>query len=69
MLKKIDLRFFTYCYSKCEVDICEITEKQFLKLNGVISYERHSVFENGCRQVCITIQPDDYPYFNELERP
>ena len=68
MIKDINVRFFTYCINDDEYpDICEITESQFKELKGVITYERHSVFDNGCRQICLTIEPKDYPYQCDLK--
>ena len=74
MIKAIDIRFFTYCINDDEFDdICEITESQFIALSEKeylkTTYGRHSVFENGVRQVCLTIEPKDYPYQCDLERP
>lgn len=58
----IDLRFFSYCITdEDEIDICEITEQTLLASEGVITYKRHTVFENGCNQVCLTIEPASYP--------
>jgi hypothetical protein len=68
MIKNINVRFFTYCFEDNEPDICEITEAQFIQLKGKITYERHSVFDNGCRQICLTVEPAGYPDSNELER-
>lgn len=75
MIKNINVRFFTYCNNEeNDADICEITENQFLKLNkgleitNPIYYERYTVFENGCNQICLTIEPTDWPSIDELER-
>jgi hypothetical protein len=61
MLESINVRFFTVAYDHDrELDEIEITEKQFLELvndGAVIEYERHTVFENGCRQVCLSLDP------------
>jgi hypothetical protein len=38
-----------------EVAIVEIDEATFVRLEGVITYERHTVSANGIRQVCLTI--------------
>lgn len=37
--------------------IVECTEAGFMAYDGVISYERHTVRENGCAQVCLTKYP------------
>lgn len=63
------LRFFTYANDEQnEVDIVEVTEAQFLAINGTVTYERHTVFNNGVSQVCLTVYPIDYyPYASDLE--
>lgn len=54
-IKGINVRFFCYAWDETGApDIVETTESEFLKLGGEISYERHSVFENGCHQICLT---------------
>jgi hypothetical protein len=69
----INVRFFTYCFDvgSDEVDILEITENQFIALaeneNSKITYERHTVFQNGCSQICLTVEPMDFPYSDEIE--
>lgn len=35
----------------------ECTESEFLEAEGQITYERHTVFENGCSQICLTKDP------------
>ena len=68
-MKTGSLRFFTYCYNEDEIeplDIVEITENQFINLKGVITYERHTMFENGVNQICLSIEPDNYSYKSEL---
>jgi hypothetical protein len=63
----INVRFFSYCTNADnEPDICEVTESQFLDLKGVITYERHTIRENGCSQICLTIEPQDYPMQYDL---
>lgn len=32
----------------------EVCEADFLEADGVILYERHTVFENGVSQICLT---------------
>jgi hypothetical protein len=55
-IKAINVRF--YCYDTDEFTgelyIIEIDEATFAQLDGVITYERHTVFDNGVRQVCLT---------------
>tara|TARA_A100000172_G_C2963617_1_gene83379 strand:+ start:33 stop:296 length:264 start_codon:yes stop_codon:yes gene_type:complete len=71
MIENIPIRFFTYAYENGEavehshIDVVEITETQFVALtlerpNAYrISYERHTMHANGCRQVCLTLALDD----------
>lgn len=66
MIENINVRFFSYCIADNEPDIIEVTESQFKELKGVITYERHTVRENGCKQICLTIEPLDYPQNYEL---
>jgi len=66
------IRYFTYCYdTENDVDIVECTEQTFIDLNsddlGTISYERHTVFDNGVNQVCLTIEPNNLPLQNEVQ--
>jgi uncharacterized protein involved in propanediol utilization len=68
MIKQIDIRFFSYCITDDnEADICEVSESQFLELEGVITYVRHSVFNNSVKQICLTIEPSDYPMQCDIE--
>lgn len=65
---KIDVRFFTYCInSESDVDVCEVSETTFKSLKGTISYERHTMHDNGVHQICLTIEPLDYPLENEVQ--
>jgi hypothetical protein len=57
MINNISVRFFCYETDEIfanEIDIVETDETTFLRLGGEISYERHTVFANGCNQVCLT---------------
>ena len=62
MLESINVRFFAYNYlwdDVSDLDIVEIEESTFSSLasgGASITYERHSVFANGCRQVCLTVE-------------
>lgn len=53
MIEKIDIRFFIPDASE-EDGIREVDEKEFDETDGHIQYDRNTVFENGCRQVCLT---------------
>lgn len=57
--KNIPIRFFIECQLLDDedghtLDITECSEQEFLNAEGVITYERHSVFQNGADQVCLT---------------
>lgn len=77
MIKNINVRFFTYCTNEDnEPDTCEISESQFTKLqidesryqmHKPVIYERHTMRENGCSQICLTLPNEDYPHISELE--
>jgi hypothetical protein len=56
MINNITIRFFCYDTDEFsgELDIVETDESTFLQLGGEISYERHTMFANGCRQICLT---------------
>ncbi len=50
-----NVRFFIVDYdNEEEADLIEISEFEFLSYDGQISYERHTVRENGCSQICLT---------------
>ena len=50
----IPVRFFVVDYDSEEVDIVEVSEHEFLKAEGLITYERHTKRENGVSQICLT---------------
>jgi hypothetical protein len=56
MNNDITIRFFCYDTDEFsgELDIIETDESTFLRLGGEITYERHTMFANGCRQICLT---------------
>lgn len=62
MLKNIDVRFFVVTYDEdegdvdtFEIDFQEFTDRYVDQPLARIDVELHSVFENGVRQLCITI--------------
>ena len=72
------IRFFTDAFTDTEscftVEIVEITESCFNDLiiqsggTAPIQYERHTVFDHGVAQVCLTLMDlDDCPHIDELE--
>jgi len=66
MLESINVRFF--CYEQTDgpfepFDIVEIGHAEFVDLYAVapsarVDIEKHSVFENGCRQLCIMVNAE-----------
>lgn len=51
----IPVRFFVVDYdADDEADIVEVSEHEFLKAEGTITYERHTKRENGVSQICLT---------------
>lgn len=53
-IKEITVRFFVYDLIEEEIEKVEVTEHTFLKAEGVIEYERNTLFLNGVRQICLT---------------
>jgi len=66
MLESINVRFF--CYEQTDgpfepFDIVEIDHAEFVDLYAMspsarVDIEKHSVFDNGVRQLCITVNAD-----------
>ena len=57
-IKNVPIRFFIYDETEDgETDIFETNEAGFLEAEGEIEYERHTVFQNGCSQICLTKNP------------
>lgn len=50
----LPVRFFVVDYEAEEADIVEVSEHEFLKAEGSITYERHTKRENGASQICLT---------------
>lgn len=57
--KNIPVRFFLVREDDedNEIDIHEVDEQEFINGQGAIEYERHTVFENGVSQICLTKNP------------
>ncbi len=53
VIVEINVRFFIYD-PDYENGIMEVSEGDFKECDGRIEYERHTVFDNGCRQICLT---------------
>ena len=67
-LANMSVRFFAYAMGlDNELDIFEVPEWQFKELEGDITYERDTVFANGCRQVCLTVDSGDWPNVDDIE--
>jgi len=60
----IPVRFFVYSQELDDQDdddpIIEVNEHEFLESEGNITYERHTVRENGCSQICLTKYPEGF---------
>jgi hypothetical protein len=53
--ERLPVRFFIVDYDLDEgPDIVEVDERDFLSADGSIKYERHTVFQNGMDQICLT---------------
>lgn len=50
----IPVRFFVVDFDSDEADIVEVSEHDWLKAEGPITYERHTIRENGASQICLT---------------
>lgn len=75
------IRFFAVAYiddidSECSgdhIDTVEITEGCFKDLmrqaggTAPVQYDRHTVFDHGAAQVCLTLDLDDWPHADDLE--
>lgn len=53
----IPVRYFCVDEESEDPDFRECTESEFLEAEGRITYERNTVFENGCSQICLTKDP------------
>lgn len=54
----INVRYFATVNLEDSIDLVEVTRDCFEQLvseNATISYERHTVFENGVNQICLTV--------------
>jgi hypothetical protein len=52
------VRYFVVDYDSeddaMQWDIVEVTEREFMAVEGEITYERHTMSENGVSQICLT---------------
>lgn len=52
---KHTVRYFINSYNDLEEDTLEeVTEREFMVAEGAITYERHTMSENGVSQICLT---------------
>jgi hypothetical protein len=53
---EMSVRFYVFGLDEeqQEHDVIEVSEEEFKRHPGTIDYERHSVRENGVRQICLT---------------
>jgi hypothetical protein len=72
------IRFFAVAYtdgidSDDHIDTVEITEgcfKDLMRQSGgtaPVQYDRHTVFDHGAAQVCLTLDHHQWPHVDELE--
>lgn len=71
MIENINVRFFSYCmieddFGQDEPNIMEVSASQFQELEGKVTFEVHTVHENGVRQLCFTVEPSYYPQHYDL---
>lgn len=63
-IENTNVRFYAYAMISEEKDIIEISEEKFIEFANdryTIDYERHTIFENGVAQICLTIENSDSP--------
>ena len=53
---EMSARFYIFGWDEeqQELDILEVSEDEFERHPDTIDYERHTVFQNGVRQICLT---------------
>lgn len=53
--ERLPVRYFVIDYDLEDgPDIVEVDEAEFLAAEGSITYERHTMWANGCNQICLT---------------
>lgn len=60
MINNIDVKFFCHGYDELtgEIELIQISENDFLdwqEQGGSFSYARHTIAEDGVRQICLKI--------------
>jgi hypothetical protein len=57
-----DIRYFIFSEDLYDLEdddpIMEVSESEFIAYDGQITYERHTMRENGVNQICLTKYPD-----------
>jgi|JI10StandDraft_1071094.scaffolds.fasta_scaffold264910_1 hypothetical protein len=53
-INNMTIRFFGEAIVDGCIDTVELTEQEFEEQEGVIDYQRHTVFANGVSQICLT---------------
>ena len=55
---KHTVRYFIVDYDEeddvMQWDLVEVSEREFIDAEGEITYERHTISENGVSQICLT---------------
>lgn len=74
MIANINVHFFAEAIKQTkngdDYEMHEITEACFITLHnqpGIVDYDRSTVFDNGVKQICLTVICDDLPYAEELD--
>jgi len=61
---KTTVRYFIFSQDLWEADdldpIEETTEHEFIDFDGYITYERHTISQNGVSQICLTKYPEGF---------
>jgi len=65
MIDDMTVRFFATCISNDDVGVMEISEQQFITVDGDITYERHTISTNGVEQICLTRNNELYLIINQ----
>ena len=57
-----DIRYFIFSEDLYDLEdddpIMEVSESEFIAYDWQITYERHTMRENGVNQICLTKYPD-----------
>jgi hypothetical protein len=64
---KTPVRFFTYAFHEGELCEARITQAQFLKLDGCVTYALHTIEEYGVSEIRLTKNSTAYLYLEDLD--